>query len=452
MASKISIKTIQGFQILDSRNNPTVACRMLLSDGRRVEFKVPSGASTGQNEALELRDGVKARWRGKGVTIAAGNIDRKIAPMVEDILINETSQEQFDAKLKELDPTNDKSELGANAILAVSGAYARAKAASEGIELWAHFALAQDGNEAIMPVPQFNVLNAGKHADTGFEVQETMIVPAGAGSFGEALEMGTDVWYALKEILKSDGRSTGRGDEGGFVNPYPTVEQTVKRVLNAIKLAGYEPGKQIWLAFDGAFSEIHGMKLRDSKPDLADNTYHIGGKRRSSAEIVNFWTDLVRKYPIISIEDGMGERDATGWKALTKALGSRVQLVMDDNVCTNPKLIQQAIDDGIGNASLIKLNQIGTVTEAIAAMRLTRDNGMVNVVSNRSGETEDDFLGHFAMHPLADQIKSGSSGSDRNSKYNALWVIEQSIFKVTGKMPKFPGLEAFPDAIRDAMR
>jgi len=431
----VAIKSVKGYQIFDSRNNPTVAVKMTLSDGKEVWFKVPSGASTGEKEMLELRDG-GSRFRGKGVSKAVHNVDSRIAPEVKGLKISEHSQKEFDDLLKGIDGTKDRSGLGANAMLAASGAFARAQAHIEGVPLWRHFA--SSGN-FMMPVPQFNVLNAGNHADTGFEVQETLIIPAGAKSFAEAMEMGTGVWYVLKSILKEAGYSTGKGDEGGFVNPFKSIEQTAETVLAAIRGAGYVAGKDIWLAFDPAFSEIYGKDLKEKKADAKDLTYHLNGKRQSSDEVVAFWVDCVSKYPIISLEDGMSERDRQGWIALTKSLGGKIQLVLDDYICTNPEIIRQAISDGLGNSSLIKLNQIGTVSETIDAMQLTRDNRRTNVISHRSGETEDNFMADLAMHPLVDQIKCGSSGSERNAKYNELVIIESD------SGAPYRGLGAFPN-------
>jgi len=443
MEKKLSIKSVEGVQVFDSRDNPTVMCRMNLSDGSSVWFKVPSGASTGEKEALELRDGDPKRYRGKGVSKAVGNISKLISPKVKGVK-TDTGQEEFDRSLIELDGTPTKSRLGANAILSVSGAFARAKARAEGKELWMHFA----GSNKKLPVPQFNVLNAGNHADTGFEVQETIILPVGAGSFSEAMEMGTNVWYALKSALKKGGKPTGRGDEGGFVNPFNDISETAETVVGAIEKCGYSAGKDVALGFDGAFSEIYGKDLKQEAADPKDASYHLGGKRLTSKEVVEFWAEQVERYPIISIEDGMGEKDTEGWKALTKRLGDRVQLVLDDYICTNPAIIRQAIKDGLGNSHLIKLNQIGTVSETIEAMKLTTESKKTNVISHRSGETEDDFLAQFAMHPDISQIKSGSSGSDRMAKYNALLVIEKELGAEAG----YRGLSAFPSCIRKNWR
>lgn len=436
----VTIRKVNAAQIYDSRNNPTVAAWITLSDGKRAEFKVPSGASTGDKEAHELRDGGKP-FRGKGVTQAVENVNRIIAPKVEGIVVGEVSQKEFDDRLNALDKSGNKSDLGANAILAVSGAYARALADTEGVQLYEHFG---KGN-IVMPVPQINVLNAGQHADTGFEVQETMILPVGAKSFAEAMKMGTDVWHALKAVITETTDQKPRlGDEGGFANPFRNMNETAEAVLAAIELAGYKTGKEIALGFDGAFSEIHGKDLRDKEFVPGDKTYHFGGKRLSSEEVVGFWQEVVRAYPVISIEDGMGERDTKGWKLLTPVLKGNVQLVLDDYVCTNSKLIEAAINDGIGNSSLIKLNQVGTVTETLEAMKLTRMHGRSNVISHRSGETEGDFIGHFAMHPLVTQIKSGSSRSDRFSKYNRLIIIEAQIGSAV-----YVGLNAFPVSVQE---
>jgi len=436
-----SIVSVEGLQIFDSRDTPSVMCKMSLSDGGCAWFKVPSGASTGEKEALELRDGDPKRYRGKGVLKAVENISKEINSAVKGLEINGVTQEEFDKILIKLDGTPNKSRLGANAILAVSGAFARAKARAEGVGLWKHFA----ESNARMPVRQFNILNAGKHADTGFEVQETMVIPFGAESFSEAMEMGTSVWHSLKSVLKKQGKPTGRGDEGGFVNPFGTIDETAKAVLEAISKCGYSPETDVALAFDGAFSEIYGKDLKDETADADDETYHFGGRRATAEDIVAFWEEKIELYPIISIEDGIGEKDTDGWRLLTKRLGSKVQLVVDDYICTNPAIIRQAIKEGLGNSNLIKLNQIGTVTETLEAMKLTVDSGRTNVLSHRSGETEDDFIGHFAMHERISQIKSGSSGSDRMAKYNALLMIEQDL----GPKAVYPGLNAFPTQVKE---
>ncbi len=445
-ATKSTVKSVRAYQVLDSGNRPTVACRVKLEDGKRVEFKVPSGASIGEKEALELRDRNPERWRKQGVSKAADNVNNVLAPLVEGLDISRMTQWEIDRELKDADGTKNKSKLGANAILAVSGAIALARAESRGIELWESF-MDSEG-KCLMPVPQFNILNAGRHACTDFEIQETMIVPAGAGSFAEAMEMGTDVWHALKNMLRVRGQPTGRGDEGGFVNPYLDARETMDEVLNAVMECGYAPGKDIWIAFDAAFSEIHGREMWGKESAGIDNTYHFGGKKCSSEEIAEFWVGLVRDYPIISIEDGMGENDMEGWKLLSEELGNEVQLVLDDYVCTNLELIRGAIKNGIGNSSLIKINQIGTISETLAAMALTHVNGRANVISHRSGETEDDFIAHLAMHPYVGQIKSGSSGSERNAKYNRLMIIEQEL----GSRAAYRGLDAFPKTVVAAIK
>jgi len=431
----VRMTEIKGRKILDSRNNPTVACTMVLSNGKEVTFKVPSGASTGEKEILEKRDNSK-RWRGKDVSEAVEDIN-KLARKFEGREVEVYTQDTFDYILEESNRSEHHGKIGGNTILALSGAFARARAASLGIPLWKM--LAGERDVYTIPVPQLNVLNAGKHADTGFEVQETMIVPVGAGSFVEAMEMATDVWYALKERLKRRGLPTGRGDEGGFVNPFKAIAETAENVLEAIHSAGYKAGKDVWLAFDGAFSEIFGKDLREKQRDPNDKTYHLGGKRLIPDEVVEFWTTVVNSYPVISLEDGMSESDREGWIALTKALGDRVQLVLDDYICTNPKEISRAIEDGIGNSSLIKPNQVGTITKTLKAIEITANAGRTNVVSHRSGETEDDFIAHLSLHPSVHQIKSGSSGSERNSKYNTIMMIEQDL----GRNAQYLGYNAF---------
>ena len=434
------IESVKGFQILDSRNNPTVACRLTVG-GKSVIFKVPSGASTGEKEAVELRDSDK--W---GVKLAVENINTLIAGGLRmNGMPLSVSQGTVDQNLIDLDGTANKGKLGANAILSVSCAYAMAQAAYlYEVPLFRLFA---DEGKLMLPVPQFNVLNAGKHADSGFEIQETMILPAGAKTFGEAFIMGSKTRKALGAILKRLGHSTGRGDEGGFVNPFKSADDTAKAVLDAIANAGYTPGRDIFLGFDGAFSEIFGKGLMDKEANPRDFTYHFGGKRMTPSGVAEMWADLANKYPIISIEDGLAENDTAGWQILTSLAGNRVQLVLDDYVCTNIKEIRRAIGEGVGNSSLIKLNQIGTLTETQQAMKLTSDAGRTNVVSHRSGETEDSFIGHFALHPLVSQIKSGSSGSDRNAKYNEIWMIEQEFPSAA-----YRGLAAFPPQVQEHVK
>ncbi len=450
MASKVlKVMKIKGYRIVDSRNNPTVACRMKLSDGKSVFFKVPSGASTGWKEAVERRDKRAKRWRGKDVMGAVRAINEVIAPMFEGKLLTSGSQKTLDQMLIKKDGTDNLRKLGANAILPVSGAFARAKAHAEGLQLWEYFA--GSAETIYLPVPQLNVLNAGKHADSGFEIQETMILPVGAKSFAEAMEMGTGVWYALKSILKKAGHSTGRGDEGGFVNPFKSADATLDAVIAAIDKAGYKAGKHILIGFDGAFSEIYGKDLQESEPDPRDKTYHLGGQRLTSEQVADFWADLVDRYPMIaSIEDGMGDRDKKGWQLLTEMLGHKVQLVLDDYICTNPDLLLKAIEDGIGNSSLIKLNQIGTVSGTRKTMEITDEADRTNVISHRSGETEDDFIGHFVLEQTTGtkQIKSGSSGSDRNAKYNVPLMAEDDL----GKRAKYPGFSVFQPTVEDALK
>jgi len=430
------ITEVKGFQILDSRNNPTVACRISVGS-KSVTFKVPSGASTGEKEAVELRDSDK--W---SVTQAAKNIEFMKAALRMEGMPLSVSQSTMDDNLIGIDGTPNKGKYGANAILAISGAYAMAQAAFR-YEVPLFRLFAGDG-KLMLPVPQFNVLNAGKHADSGFEIQETMILPAGAKTFGEAYIMGSKTRKALGAILKKLGHSTGRGDEGGFVNPFKTADDTVKAVLDAISNAGFVPGKDIFIGFDGAFSEIFGKDLMDKKANPRDFTYHFGGKRKVPSQVAEMWAGLVQKYPIISIEDGLAENDTAGWQILTGLVGNRVQLVLDDYICTNINEIRRAIGESVGNSSLIKLNQIGTLTETLEAMQATSDAGRTNVISHRSGETEDSFIGHFALHPLVSQIKSGSSGSDRNAKYNEIWMIEQEFPGAT-----YRGMAAFSKSVQE---
>ncbi len=431
----VKMTAIKGYKILDSRNNPTVSCKIALSDGKEVIFRVPSGASTGKKEVLEKRDN-SIRWRGKDVNEAIEDIN-KLAKKFEGREVELYTQDTFDYILEESNRSEHHGKIGGNTILALSGAFALARAASLNIPLWKMFAGERD--VYTIPVPQLNVLNAGKHADTGFEVQETMVVPVGAESFTEAMEMATNVWYALKERLKRAGLPTGRGDEGGFVNPFRTIAETAENVLEAIVSAGYKAGKDVWLVFDGAFSEIFGKDLKEKQSDPNDRTYHLGGERLAPGEVVEFWAEVVNKYPVISLEDGMSESDKEGWIALTKTLGDKVQLVLDDYICTNPKEISKAIEDGIGNSSLIKPNQVGTITKTLKAIEITANAKRTNVVSHRSGETEDDLIAHLSLHPSVHQIKSGSSGSERNAKYNTLMMIEQDL----GRRGQYLGIKAF---------
>jgi enolase len=417
------IEFILGREVLDSRGNPTVEAEVILSDGTVGRASVPSGASTGEAEAVELRDGDKKRYAGKGVLKAVEHVNGALAEALqgEDAL----DQRGVDLQMLRLDGTGNKGALGANAILAVSEATARGAANYLQLPLYRYLGGAFAHR---LPVPMMNVLNGGEHADNNVDVQEFMVVPVGAPTFREALRMGTECYHALKGLLKEKKLSTAIGDEGGFAPDLPNDEEALKLLVGAIEKAGYKPGQDVYLALDVAAS---------SAWDGATKTYQIGGKR-TSADLVALYTDWCARYPILSIEDGVGEHDHEGWKALTAALGGKIQLVMDDYVVTNPELIRKAIAGGIGNAVLIKLNQIGTVTETLEAIELTKRAGYGVVISHRSGETEDPFIADLAVAVNADFIKTGAPcRMDRLAKYNQLLRIEEEL----GDTARFAGQE-----------
>ncbi|MCW3027353.1 MAG: enolase [Solirubrobacterales bacterium] len=419
------IARVHARQILDSRGNPTVEVDVELRSGARGRAAVPSGASTGEFEATELRDGGEA-WQGKGVSRAVANVDGEIADAVAGV--DAADQTAVDRALIELDGTPNKSRLGANAILGVSLATAHAQAAEEGLELWRYL-----GGEAarILPVPMMNVLNGGAHADNKVDFQEFMVVPTGAGTFSECLQMGTEVFHALKRTLHERGLSTAVGDEGGFAPDLSSNEDALKMLLAGIEAAGYEPGGQVAIALDPATSEIY-----------HDGSYVLEHEGRSldAGELTDYWADLAERYPIVSIEDGMGEEDWAGWRALTERLGSRVQLVGDDLFVTNTERLRRGIRDGVGNSILIKVNQIGTLTETLEAIAMAREAGYTAVMSHRSGETEDVTIADLAVASGCGQIKTGApSRSDRVAKYNRLLRIEEQL----GGDAVFPGRAAF---------
>jgi len=422
-----AIVDIVGREILDSRGNPTVECDVLLESGVMGRAAVPSGASTGSREAIELRDGDKSRYLGKGVLKAVGYINNEIS---EAVLGLDASEQAFlDRTLIELDGTENKSRLGANAMLAVSMAVARAAAEEAGLPLYRYFG----GMAAVqMPVPMMNVINGGEHANNNLDLQELMIIPIGAPSFREALRYGAEVFHALKKILHDKGISTAVGDEGGFAPNVPNHEAAIQMILEAIDKAGFVAGEQIALGLDCAASEFY----KDGKYVLAGE----GGLSLSAQE----WTDMlatwVDKYPIISIEDGMAEGDWDGWKILTDRLGKNVQIVGDDLFVTNTKILKEGIDKGIANSILIKINQIGTLTETFAAIEMAKRAGYTAVISHRSGETEDSTIADIAVGTNAGQIKTGSlSRSDRMAKYNQLLRIEEDL----GEVAVYPGRAAF---------
>jgi enolase len=422
-----AIVDIIGREILDSRGNPTVECDVLLESGAMGRAAVPSGASTGSREAIELRDGDKARYLGKGVLRAVENINTEIS----EALMGLDAQEQtfLDRTLIELDGTEGKSRLGANAILAASMAVARAAADESGLSLYRYFG---GSGPMSMPVPMMNVINGGAHANNTLDMQELMILPIGATSFREAMRMGAETFHALKKIINDQGMSTAVGDEGGFAPNVANHEAAIQLILRAIENAGYEPGTQIALGLDCAASEFY----RDGQYTL----HGEGGISLSSEELTNLLASWVDKYPIISIEDGMAENDWAGWKHLTDRLGRKVQLVGDDLFVTNTKILKQGIDQGIANSILIKINQIGTLTETFAAIEMAKRFGYTAVVSHRSGETEDSTIADIAVATNAMQIKTGSlSRSDRMAKYNQLLRIEEELAEVA----TYPGRDAF---------
>jgi enolase len=421
-----SIVDIVGREIIDSRGNPTVECDVLLESGVMGRAAVPSGASTGSREAIELRDGDKARYLGKGVLKAVENINTEISEALMGL--DAAEQAYIDRTLIELDGTESKSNLGANALLAVSMAVAKAAAEETGLPLYRYFG----GSGAMaLPVPMMNVINGGAHANNNLDLQEFMILPLGAPSFREALRMGAECFHSLKKLLHDKGMSTAVGDEGGFAPSVANHEAAIQLILQAIEAAGYTPGQQIALGLDCASSEF-----------FRDGRYHLGGEGLSltSAEFTNLLSSWCDKYPIISIEDGMAENDWDGWKHLTDALGDKVQLVGDDLFVTNTKILQRGIDEGVANSILIKINQIGTLTETFAAIELAKRNNYTAVVSHRSGETEDTTIADIAVATNALQIKTGSmSRSDRIAKYNQLLRIEEDL----GDVAVYPGRTAF---------
>lgn len=410
---KVTISKAKGREILDSRGNPTVEVDVLLSDGTLGRAAVPSGASTGEHEALELRDGDKSRYLGKGVLKAVANVDNIIAPKVRGR--DPFRQEELDKFLIELDGTPTKSKLGANAILGVSLAVARAAANSKGIPLYEYLG----GAKAVtLPVPLMNIINGGLHADNSLDLQEFMIAPVGAPNFREALRMGSETFHNLKSILKKRGDSTAVGDEGGFAPNLKANEEALELIVQAITAAGYKPGRDISIALDPASSSFY----KDGK-----YVFKAEGAK-SSDDMINMYADWIARYPIVSIEDGLAENDWSGWKNLTKALGSKIQLVGDDLFVTNVKFLRRGIDEGCANSILIKVNQIGSLTETLDTISLALKNGYTVVISHRSGETEDTTIADLAVATNAGQIKTGSlCRSERIAKYNQLLRIEEEL-------------------------
>ncbi|GGX29620.1 phosphopyruvate hydratase [Undibacterium squillarum] len=421
-----AIVDIIGREVIDSRGNPTVECDVLLESGVMGRAAVPSGASTGSREAIELRDGDKSRYFGKGVLKAVEHINTEIAEAIIGLDANE--QAFLDRTMIDLDGTENKSRLGANAMLAVSMAVAKAAAEEAGLPLYRYFG----GSGAMqLPVPMMNVINGGAHADNNLDLQEFMIIPVGAPSFREAIRYGAEVFHTLKKILHDKGLTTAVGDEGGFAPSVENHEEAIKLIIQAIETAGYEPGTQIALGLDCAASEFH-----------KDGKYHLEGEGLilSSTDFANLLATWVDKYPIISIEDGMAEGDWEGWAILTEKLGKKVQLVGDDLFVTNTKILKEGIQKNIANSILIKINQIGTLTETFAAIEMAKRAGYTAVISHRSGETEDSTIADIAVGTNALQIKTGSmSRSDRMAKYNQLLRIEEDL----GEIATYPGRDAF---------
>jgi enolase len=411
------IVSIHAREILDSRGNPTVEADVVLEDGARGRAAVPSGASTGEHEAVELRDGDKHYYMGKGVLKAVENVESAIAP--ELVGMDASNQKLIDATMIALDGTENKGRLGANAILAVSMACARASAEAFGLPLYRYLG---GVNASILPTPMMNILNGGSHADSNVDFQEFMVMPVGAESFSDALRWGTEVFHTLKGVLKKKGYNTAVGDEGGFAPSLKSNDEALELILEAIERAGYTPGEQIALALDPASSEFY---------DKAAGKYVFkksDGRALSSEQMAEYWADWSRQYPIMSIEDGLAEDDWDGWKLLTDKIGGTVQLVGDDLFVTNPKRLQQGIELGVGNSILVKVNQIGSISETLEAVELARRNGYTAIISHRSGETEDTFIADLAVGTGAGQIKTGSaSRTDRIAKYNQLLRIEEEL-------------------------
>lgn len=422
-----AIIQIIGREVLDSRGNPTVEAEVILESGAKASAIVPSGASTGINEALELRDGDKKRFLGKGVLKAVENINTKIA----DLLIGEESLDQvrIDRLMIEADGSENKSNFGANAILAVSIAVAKASAVELGIPLYRYIG---GTNAKVLPVPLMNIINGGAHADNELDFQEFMIAPVCGGSFKEALRAGVETFHVLKSVLKEKGYSTNVGDEGGFAPALKSSKEALDILMLAIEKAGYTPGEDIYLALDAASSEFY-----------ENGVYKFEGRELSSDDMIILYEEIVGTYPVISIEDGLAETDWEGWKNLTKTIGGKVQLVGDDLFTTNPKIIKEGIKAGIANSVLIKLNQIGSLTETLDAIEMAKNANYTAVISHRSGESEDSFIADLAVATNAGQIKTGSaSRSDRIAKYNQLLRIEEEL----GKNAIFKGKEAFKKA------
>ncbi len=423
-----TIRSIQAREILDSRGNPTVEVDVVLEDGAWGRAAVPSGASTGIREALELRDGDKGRYGGKGVLKAVANVNTIIASAIQGM--DAVDLGAVDHRMIALDGTENKGSLGANAILGVSMAVARAAANSAQVPLYLHLG----GSESVLlPVPCFNIINGGAHADNSVDFQEFMVAPVGAPNFSEALRYGAEVYHALKAVLKAAGYSTGIGDEGGFAPNLKSNLEAVEVILQGIEKAGLRPGQDVAIALDPAVSELY-------QEDGSYLFYKSDQSRKSSEDMIALWESWVNQFPIVSLEDGLGEQDWQGWQAMTQRLGDCLQLVGDDAFVTNPTIIAQAIKDGVGNSSLIKVNQIGSITETLAAITMSHEAGYTCMVSHRSGETPDDFIADLVVATMAGQIKSGAPcRGERLSKYNQLLRIEQEL----GPRARYAGPGAF---------
>lgn len=424
---ELIIEAVQAREILDSRGNPTVEVDVILGNGVIGRAAVPSGASTGVHEAVELRDGDKSRYLGKGVTQAVKNVNEVIGPELEGMIVSE--QAEIDKLMIEIDGTENKGKLGANAILGVSMACAKAAAEAHGLPLYRYIG----GTNAVeLPVPMMNILNGGEHADNNVDIQEFMIMPVGADTFKEALRIGAEVFHSLKAVLKGKGLNTAVGDEGGFAPDLGSNEEALQVIIEAIEKAGYKPGEDVKIALDAASSEF-----------LKGDKYVLGAEaqpEKTPEQLIEFYADLCNKYPIVSIEDGLDQDDWTSWKKLTDALGEKVQLVGDDLFVTNSKRLKQGIEQGIGNSILIKVNQIGTLTETLEAIEMAKRAGYTCVISHRSGETEDSTIADIAVATNAGQIKTGSlSRSDRIAKYNQLLRIEEEL----GNRAVFSGSKTF---------
>ncbi len=426
-----TIEAVEAREILDSRGNPTVEVDVWLASGAFGRAAVPSGASTGAFEALEMRDGDKSRFQGKGVLKAVANIAEVIAPKI--LGFNALEQRRLDQEMLALDGTPDKRKLGANALLAVSLATAKAAAAAVGVPLWQYLG---GSNAHLLPVPMMNIINGGAHADNNVDLQEFMVMPAGFDSFSEALRAGTEIFHQLKEVFAGRGLATSVGDEGGFAPDLESNEAALEAIIEAIKAAGYEPGTQVLIALDPASTEFY-----------RDGAYHLEGegRRLSSTEMVDYYVGLVERYPIISIEDGLAEDDWDGWKELTDRLGDQVQLVGDDLFVTNVERLTRGIETGVANSILVKVNQIGTLTETLDTIGMAAAAGYTTVISHRSGETEDSTIADLAVAVNAGQIKTGApSRTDRTAKYNQLLRIEEAL----GSAADYPGQQAFTNLHR----